>query len=1049
MGSPPLVNQQAQFQVQPKKNILYLLAVPAGGYIDVSNVDIVILKPSVNATINGFQGGIPGQIIKFIGICGAGIKITLKEATGLNPLYNSPSADLEIPESTTEVRTYTNITSPTQTDVWYLDSSPYATGGVITNTVIDSFTNEVGADHIHFKIKAMEALNPGDIIRATGWNAGNNAAEVYKVSNAATQIAIGICHDTLAIGDFGLAVHDGFYEGLDTSTFAIGDILYPNNSGGLTNVKPAGTYQAVAFVLRVNLNNGAVLCDFGEPSSNVGTGTTGKIAKWTSSSTLGDSIITETGTNLAIGGTITSGTWNGTSIGKNYGGTGLSSGSFTGVTNERVFGYDGTSGSFFIIPSGADGQGLIYTGGVLGWGNPAPGSHVFATTTGLGPQHTTSGLTTGMILQATGATTARFQNPSIPASGITGGTISVPGPGTFPGGLYTFPNDVTISGTLTALLPWTSITGKPSYFPADLTNVSGILGTANGGTNNGTWPAMNSGEFLVTYDSTAGAQKLEYFPNGTNGQGIVMVSGAPAWGNPDPAPHVLATTTGLGTYHTVSGLTTGQILQATGATTARFQAPIIPASSVTGGTFGSSSYTFANDLTVTGILTATLPWTSITSKPSYFPADLTSVSGTLPIANGGTNQTSYAATGTGTRVLVYDQNFNKFDVAPPGTSGQFLRSSGTTGDVLWATPPNFTSGASGYAPASGGGTTNFLRADGNWAAPTISSISASSVTTGTFPGTTYTFADSLTVTSDLTVDTNLIKTDSTNNRVGINQSTPLYALDVTGTARVTGTTTLNNITYTWPATQAANQYLQTNGSGTLSWVTIPASGDVVGDDTTTTVQNIVAYNTTGGKNITELTGIQGDILYHNGTSWVKLGAGTNGQFLQTAGTGANPLWATPSATTADGYNYIVKPTSQDVTNAGLTNDNDFFFTVAANNRYMIDMEISVAGNNATGDITMDFNVSAGTMKGRGNCQNLTAADAIQNIIVTAAGVASTTAIVTGTAADLDTLIAVRLQYSFFASAAGTLRFRFGNSAAAAGRTSRVYKGSIMKWKNIT
>lgn len=28
-----------------------------------------------------------------------------------------------------------------------------------------------------------------------------------------------------------------------------------------------------------------------------------------------------------------------------------------------------------------------------------------------------------------------------------------------------------------------------------------------------------------------------------------------------------------------------------------------------------------------------------------------------------------------------------------------------------------TSGAAGFAPASGGGTTNFLRADGTWAAP--------------------------------------------------------------------------------------------------------------------------------------------------------------------------------------------------------------------------------------------------------------------------------------------------------------------------------------------
>jgi len=225
------------------------------------------------------------------------------------------------------------------------------------------------------------------------------------------------------------------------------------------------------------------------------------------------------------------------------------------------------------------------------------------------------------------------------------------------------------------------------------------------------------------------------------------------------------------------------------------------------------------------------------------------------------------------------------------------------------------------------------------------------------------------------------------------------------------------------------------------------SGDVVGDDTSTTVQNIVAYSTTGGKNITELTGTQGDVLYHNGTSWQKLAAGTAGQVLRTNGAGTNPDWWTPADPT--GYTYIVKPTSQDVTNAGLTSDTDFTFAVAANNRYLVTMDLVIAGNNTTGDFTMDFNLSAGTMKGRGNVQNLTAAEAIQNVIITAAGTASTTAIVTGTPADLTTLIAIRIQYAFECTLAGTFRFRFGNAAAAAGRTSRVYKGSVLGYKNIT
>ena len=42
--------------------------------------------------------------------------------------------------------------------------------------------------------------------------------------------------------------------------------------------------------------------------------------------------------------------------------------------------------------------------------------------------------------------------------------------------------------------------------------------------------------------------------------------------------------------------------------------------------------------------------------------------------------------------------------------------------------------------------------------------------------------------------------------------------------------------------------------------------------------------------------VQGDVLYYNGSTWVRLGAGTTGQFLKTNGTGANPAWTDPTAT---------------------------------------------------------------------------------------------------------------------------------------------------------
>jgi len=156
-----------------------------------------------------------------------------------------------------------------------------------------------------------------------------------------------------------------------------------------------------------------------------------------------------------------------------------------------------------------------------------------------------------------------------------------------------------------------------------------------------------------------------------------------------------------------------------------------------------------------------------------------------------------------------------------------------------------------------------------------------------------------------------------------------------------------------------------------------------------------------------------------------------------------------SGTASDGYTYIVKSINQDVTNAGVTNDNEFSFSVLAAGQYMVEMEVAISGNNTTGDYTFDFQVSTGTMKGKGTAQNLTSAAAIQNIIVTAAGAANTTAVVCGVVtADLDDVIAMRIIYSFTASANATFRYRFGNATAGAGRTSRTWKGSVLKYKTL-
>jgi hypothetical protein len=152
---------------------------------------------------------------------------------------------------------------------------------------------------------------------------------------------------------------------------------------------------------------------------------------------------------------------------------------------------------------------------------------------------------------------------------------------------------------------------------------------------------------------------------------------------------------------------------------------------------------------------------------------------------------------------------------------------------------------------------------------------------------------------------------------------------------------------------------------------------------------------------------------------------------------------------ADGYTTIVKSASQDVTNAGLTIDTELQFNVIAGGHYMVDMDISLSANNTTGDYIFDFEVSSGTMTGKGTCQTLTSTGAISNIIVTAAAATSTTDISTGSAtATLDDILTARVLFSFTATANSTFRYKFGNNTPGAGRTSRTWKGSVMRYKSL-
>ncbi|NCA94284.1 MAG: hypothetical protein EOM84_03840, partial [Sphingobacteriia bacterium] len=88
-----------------------------------------------------------------------------------------------------------------------------------------------------------------------------------------------------------------------------------------------------------------------------------------------------------------------------------------------------------------------------------------------------------------------------------------------------------------------------------------------------------------------------------------------------------------------------------------------------------------------------------------------------------------------------------------------------------------------------------------------------------------------------------------------------------------------------------NTYLTANQTITLT-------GDVTGSGTTS-ILTALALNSVNGTNIALGSDTQGDIMYYNGTDWVRLAAGTSGYYLQTQGAGANPQWASATAGSSD------------------------------------------------------------------------------------------------------------------------------------------------------